>query len=144
LLPEKEPIYRYSHTLRSRYSETDRMGYVYYGNYLTYFEAARTELIRSLGMSYRELEDSGYMLPVVESSVKYKAPLLYDDLITIDACLFELPKIKLKTWYEIYTERQEAPHATGKVVLCFVDRENRRPCNAPDIFVNKFKEIDGE
>lgn len=142
MLPDKKPIYRYSHTLRSRYSETDKMGYVYYGHYLTYFEAARTEMIRSLGISYRELEENGYMLPVVESTIKYKAPLFYDDLITIDVCLFEQPGVKLKTWYEIFTKRQEKPHAIGKVILCFVDTERRRPCSAPDVFMNKLAEID--
>lgn len=141
MLPDKKPIYRYRHTLRSRYSETDKMGYVYYGHYLAYFEAARTEMIRSLGISYRKLEESGYMLPVVESIIKYKAPLLYDDLVTVDVLLFEVPGVKLVTWYEIFTERQKAPHATGKVVLCFVDAQSRRPCRAPDIFVNKFREI---
>ncbi len=141
MLPEKEPIYSYSHKLRSRYSETDKMGYVYYGHYLAYFEAARTEMIRSVGISYRELEEKGFMLPVTESQIKYKAPLFYDDLVTIKVHLYEIPSVKLKTWYEIYTERQEEPHAEGKVILCFVDEETRKPCTAPQTFISHIKNL---
>lgn len=142
MLPDKTPVYQYSHTLRSRYSETDKMGYVYYGHYLAYFEAARTEMIRSAGISYRELEENGFMLPVVESHTNYKAPLFYDDLVTIKVSLFELPAIKLKTWYEIYTDRQKSPHAVGKVVLCFVDAETRKPRKAPVGFVERLEKPD--
>lgn len=115
------------------------MGYVYYGNYPAYFEAARTEMIRSAGISYRKLEENGYMLPVVESQIKYKAPLFYDDLITIDVSLFQIPKVKLVTWYKIYTHRQENVHAVGKVILCFVDKETRKPCRAPAEFIESIK-----
>src|SRR5699024_2968064 len=120
---------------------TDKMGYVYYGHYLAYFEAARTEMIRSLGISYRELEEQGYMLPVIESQVKYLSPLFYDDLVTVEVSIFDRPGVKLKTWYEIYTKHQKKPHATGKVVLCFVNAESRRPCPAPDVFVEKFTKL---
>lgn len=116
------------------------MGYVYYGHYLAYFEAARTEMIRSLGISYRELEEQGFMLPVVESHIKYKAPLLYDDLVTIEAVVVEPPQVKLQTRYKIFTERQEKPHAVGQVDLCFVDRETRKPCKAPKIFLDRLME----
>lgn len=115
------------------------MGYVYYGHYLAYFEAARTEMIRSAGVSYKELEDKGFMLPVVESQIKYRAPLFYDDLITVKASIYDIPSVKLKTWYEIYTDRQKEPHAVGKVILCFVDEESRKPCKAPEIFTDCLK-----
>ncbi len=98
-------------------------------------------MIRSIGISYRDLEESGFMLPVVESQVKYKAPLFYDDLISIDVYLFDMPSIKLETWYEIYTERRQKPHAVGKVVLCFVDDVNRRPCEAPEEFVERLAKV---
>ena len=73
--PDASPIHSFEYRLRSRYSETDKMGYVYYGRYLEYFEEARTEMIRSLGMSYDAMEDEGIMLPVVHSEIDYKQPL---------------------------------------------------------------------
>ena len=67
--------------VRVRYAETDQMGYVYYGNYATYFEVARVELLRSIGFSYKKLEEEGVMLPVFEFSIKYFKPAFYDDLL---------------------------------------------------------------
>lgn len=72
-----------THTLRVRYSETDKMGVVYNGNYLTWFEISRTELCRNFGTTYREWEDRGFMLPVVEAHCRYKRPAQYDDLISL-------------------------------------------------------------
>jgi len=136
VVPEKSPIYTYSHKMRSRYSETDKMGYVYYGRYLEYFEVGRTEMIRSIGYPYRKLEEQGVMLPVVESHVKYKAPLFYDDQIEINIHVFDIPMVKLETYYEMFTARSDQLHAVGKVVLCFMNEENRKPCRAPKPFIN--------
>ena len=69
--------------IRVRYAETDRMGYVYYGNYATYFEVARVESLRNLGFSYRSLEDEGILLPVLDFSIRYRRPAYYDDELTI-------------------------------------------------------------
>lgn len=113
------------------------MGYIYYGRYLEYFEVARTEMIRSLGLPYSRLEEEGVMLPVVETSIKYNSPIFYDELMEVTVALFDLPIVKLETYYKINTHRQEAPHATGKVTLCFMGRENRKPCRAPQHFVEK-------
>jgi acyl-CoA thioester hydrolase len=137
LFPKNPPILHYKHALRSRYSETDQMGYVYYGRYLEYFEVARTEMIRSLGLSYRELEQKGIMLPVVESHIKYKAPLFYDDQIKIHVYLFEKPVVRMETYYKMFTPRLETLHAAGKVSLCFVNERSRKPCRAPKIFLNQ-------
>lgn len=136
MIPDKAPIYTFSHTMRSRYSETDQMGYVYYGRYLEYFEVARTEMIRSIGFPYIKLEEQGVMLPVVESHVKYKAPLFYDDEIVITIQLFEVPTVKLQTYYQMFTARSQKLHAIGKVVLCFMNEETRKPCRAPKTFIN--------
>lgn len=141
MIPEKTPIHSYEHVMRSRYSETDRMGYVYYGRYLEYFEVARTEMIRSAGISYREMEEQGVMLPVVESHVKYKAPLLYDDEIVVKVNLYKMPAVKLETYYEMFTRRSDKLHALGKVVLCFMDRESRKPCRAPQTFLNELSKF---
>ena len=138
MIPDKTPILHFEHTLRSRYSETDKMGYVYYGRYLEYFEVARTEMIRSIGVPYSTLEDQGVMLPVVESQVQYKAPILYDEKIFINVLMYETPAVKLETFYKMYTQRTNKVHAQGKVILCFMNEETRKPCRAPADFLQKF------
>lgn len=139
MLPDKKPIYTYTHSLRSRYAETDRMGYVYYGRYLEYFEVARTEMIRALNMPYRELEDQGIMLPVVQTRVDYKKPIYYDELMQVSVHLYDLPSVKLETYYEISTRENSTPNAFGKVVLCFMKRNSRKPCRAPSRFIDGLK-----
>jgi len=137
VIPDKDSIYSYSHQLRSRYAETDQMGYVYYGRYLEYFEVARTEMIRSLGLPYSRLEEEGIMLPVIQTHIDYKAPVYYDELMTVKVYLFDLPAVKLETYYEIFTDRKEDPHACGKVVLCFMKEGSRKPCRAPAHFIGR-------
>jgi len=136
VLPSHSPIFTYTCSLRSRYAETDKMGYVYYGRYLEYFEVARTEMIRSLEMPYSELEEQGIMLPVIQTHIDYKAPIYYDELMRINVYLYDIPMVKLETWYEIFTERQSAPHAVGKVVLCFMEENTRKPRRAPKHFTD--------
>lgn len=106
--------------IRVRYAETDQMNVVYYGNYAQYFEVARAESIRNLGFTYRELEASGIIMPVVEMQTKFLRPAHYDDLLTIKTILRELP-----TDHKIYFEHEvfdaEKKLLTlGKVVLYFV------------------------
>ncbi len=139
MFPDKDPIYTYTYELRSRYGETDKMGYVYYGRYLEYFEVARTEMIRSLGMPYTALEEQGVMLPVVQTHIEYKAPIYYDELMYVKVYLFDIPTVKLETYYDIFTRRQESPHARGWVTLCFMEEHDRRPCRAPQNFLEGLK-----
>lgn len=127
--------------MRSRYAETDKMGYVYYGRYLEYFEVARTEMIRTVGMPYSELEEKGIMLPVVDAHIEYKAPIFYDELMHIEVHLFSVPTVKLETYYQIRTEREDEAHAVGKVTLCFMKEHNRRPCRAPASFINGLNKV---
>lgn len=141
MFPEKKPVYTYTHSMRSRYGETDKMGYVYYGRYLEYFEVARTEMIRSLGMPYSALEEQGIMLPVVHTSIDYKAPIFYDELMRVKVFLFNQPAVKLETYYKVFTERQEQPHVLGKVTLCFMKEENRKPCRAPEFFLENLSTL---
>lgn len=136
--PESTPVVHYTHSLRSRYGETDKMGYVYYGRYLEYFEVARTEMIRTLGIPYARLEEDGIMLPVMYAEIAYKAPIFYDELMEIDVMVFKKPMVRLETFYKIRTYRQPEPHATGKVDLCFTSSEKRKPCKAPDYFLELF------
>jgi len=118
-------------TLRVRYAETDRMGYAYYGNYATYFEVARVEAMRALGISYRQLEDDGVLLPVAEFHVKYKKPAYYDDEITIKVTISELPKIRFKFDYETRNSNGELLN-TAFTELVFVNKETGRPMLIPD------------
>ena len=127
--------------MRSRYGETDRMGYVYYGRYLEYFEAARTELIRSCGFTYREMEEAGVMLPVIHSEIEYKTPVLYDEQMHIKVMIFERPQVRLQTFYEVRTQSSDSVHAFGEVTLVFMDSESRRPRKAPDEFLNGIEQL---
>lgn len=124
--------------IRIRYSETDRMGYTYYGNYAQYYEIGRTELIRKFGITYKSLEDSGIMLPVLYLNIKYIKPSFYDDLLTIKTTLKELPGIRIKFYYEIYNEQNELIN-TGDATLVFVDDKTRKPRKPPEDFIETIK-----
>ncbi len=137
--PDKKPLVDYTHRLRSRYSETDKMGYVYYGRYLEYFEVARTEMIRHLGIPYSELENSGIMLPVIHTEIEYKKPVFYDVEMNVRVMVFDEPVIRLRTYYELTTENSNDLHVKGEVTLCFTNMETRRPCKVPSFFLDKIK-----
>ena len=124
--------------IRVRYGETDRMGYMYYGHYPEYFEVSRTEMIRSLGLSYKEIEDQGIIMPVKSLQVNYKLPAIYDEVLTVKSILKILPEVKLDIDYEIYNEKKQLV-STGNTVLAFVDIKTRRPRRAPDYFINAVK-----
>jgi acyl-CoA thioester hydrolase len=134
--PASKPLFTFQYNLRSRYSETDKMGYVYYGHFLQYFEVARTEMVRSFGVSYAEMEEKGFMLPVVSAELEYKAPVLYDEEIRIDLELFDVPGIRLNTYYKVYSVKTGQLKTRGKVVLVFMDATTRRPVRAPESFIN--------
>lgn len=117
--------------LRVRYAETDQMGFVYYGNYATYFEVARVEALAQCGMRYSDLEAQGTLMPVLENYSKYIRPAKYDDLLTIRVSLKELPKIKIRFDYQIFNTKKELLHI-GHTVLCFLDARTQRPQKAPE------------
>jgi acyl-CoA thioester hydrolase len=120
--------------IRVRYGETDRMGYVYYGNYAEYFEVGRVEALRSLGWNYREMEDSGILLPVYSFSIRYFKPAFYDDLLTVKTMITEKPGTRLQFKYEITNDKGEKLNE-GETTLVFISAETKRPCMAPDGFV---------
>ena len=124
--------------LRVRYGETDRMGYAYYGNYAEYFEVARVETLRELGMNYKDLEDSGIILPVYTFNVKYMKPAFYDDLLTIKCFIKEMPKTRLTFHYETYNEKGEHLNI-GETTLVFIDRSSNKPTTAPNGFISLIK-----
>jgi acyl-CoA thioester hydrolase len=126
-----------NHSVRVRYAETDQMGIVYYGNYAQYFEVGRVELLRECGMSYREMENSGVMLPVVHLEVNYKKSALYDELLTIETEVVEKPTVKIIFNHKIYNEKRELL-VIGKVILVFMDIETRKIQKAPSEILEAF------
>ena len=124
--------------IRVRYAETDQMGYVYYGNYAAYYEVARTEMLRQTGFSYKELEEMGVMMPVLEMNIKYIQPAKYDELLTIKVIIREKPAVRIKFEYEVYNEAGTLLN-TGTTQLVFVDMAKNRPCKAPDVFMKQME-----
>lgn len=123
--------------IRVRYAETDRMGYVYYGNYATYFEVARVEAIRSLGFSYKSIEDAGFMLPVAEFSIRYKRPAFYDEELIIRSTLPEMPGSRMRFEHEVLNMKGETI-TTATVTLVFVNASTGKPCAAPPEIIAAF------
>lgn len=124
--------------IRIRYSETDQMGYCYYGNYAAFFEIGRVETLRSLGVSYKELESKGIMLPVLTYEVKFIKPAFYDDLITIKTMIKKIPGARIDFDYEIYNENNvllTSAHTT----LVFIQSSTMKPCPAPAEIIEKLK-----
>lgn len=112
--------------VRVRYAETDKMGYVYYGNYATYFEIARVETLRSMGISYKEMEDAGIIMPVLELKTKYIKPAFYDDELTVKISIKEKPSVRIKFDYEIYNSKEELLNI-AETTLVFVSIETGKP-----------------
>lgn len=130
-------MFEHSFETRVRYAETDRMDVVYYGNYAQYFEIGRVEAIRSLGISYKELEDAGVILPVVELQIKYLRPAKYDDLITIKTAIKTLPTDhRIVFDQEVYNEQGKLL-TVGHVKLYFMDSSFKKKVSMPEIMHEK-------
>jgi len=126
--------------IRVRYAETDQMGYMYYGNYAAFYEVARTEMLRSLGLTYSSMEKDGIMLPVAELKTRYLKPALYDENITVRVTIFKKPAIRIIFNYELYNEKCELIN-TGETTLVFFDMIRNKPCMPPKLFLEKMKEF---
>ncbi|MFC4722148.1 acyl-CoA thioesterase [Geojedonia litorea] len=124
--------------LRIRYGETDQMGVVYHGNYAQYFEIGRTEWLRSLGATYKQMENDGIMLPVISLSVNYKKSVRYDDLIKVKTSLKKLPTASIEFDYIILNEAGEIV-TTGNTVLAFIDINRNRPTRCPKYILDKLQ-----
>lgn len=124
--------------IRVRYAETDQMGYVYYGNYATYFEVARVEALRQVGLTYKMFEDSGTMMPVVHLNCKYKKPAKYDDLLTIKTTIREMPSTRIFFYYEVYNEANVLLHE-GETTLVCIDMKSGRPVLCPEILASQLR-----
>ncbi len=127
--------------VRVRFSETDAMGVVYHANYFPWFEIARTQLLAEIGLPYRELQNSGYLLPVLEAQVAYRSSAHYDDEVEIHAMMKEFPRARIRIDYEV--RRGNVLLTTGHTVHAFMNREGAaiRP---PSFFLETLARAFGE
>ncbi|MCW3787720.1 acyl-CoA thioesterase [Plebeiibacterium sediminum] len=128
--------------LRPRYDEVDQMGYVYHANHVSYCHQARTELLRKFNINDFELEEKGYMLPVISFNIQYKVPARYDELLTIKTTIKELPKVRFQFYFEIRNQEGKLVSKANSEVV-FVNRKTRVPMQVPD-FVFKVLEKEFE
>lgn len=131
-------MYQHSTEIRVRYAETDQMGFVYYGNYATYYEVARVEALRALGISYKILEQNGIIMPVLENWSKYIRPAKYDDLLTIKLILKKIPEKRITFEYEVFNEEKKLINL-GSTILAFLEKESGRPIMVPDVILDVLK-----
>jgi acyl-CoA thioester hydrolase len=124
---------------RVRYGETDQMGYLYYGNYAQYYEIGRVEMLRSLGLTYKEMEEEqGVMMPVLSLQMRYVRPAFYDELLTIRTTLRRLPDQFITFHVEIFNEKNKLING-GSVRLCFVDKKSNKSIFTPDNLIDKLR-----
>ena len=116
--------------IRVRYSETDQMGVVYHGNYAQFFEIGRTEWLRNVGVTYKKMETSGIMLPVISLQCNFIKSALYDDILTIDTIIRKTPMVKIEFDYEIKNQHNDLI-CTGNSVLAFINMKTMKPTRCP-------------
>ena len=122
--------------IRVRYGETDQLGYVYYGNFAQFFEVGRVEWLRALGVSYKSLEESGIMLPVIQLNINYMKPAKYDDLLTITTIMTKKPLVKIEFDFEVHNENNDLL-TTGFTSLVFMDMKKNKPIKAPEYLLDQ-------
>ncbi len=134
-------MYTHKTQIRVHYALTDQMGVVYHGHYAQFYEIGRTDSLRSLGFTYKSIEASGIILPVIDIHSKFLRPARYDDLITVVTTLRELPAHhKIVFHSEIYNEKNELLNV-GDVTLYFMEAKTMKRCNMPDDLKEKLKEF---
>ena len=131
-------MYQFETNIRVRYAETDQMGFVYYGNYATYYEVTRVEALRALGISYKILEENGILMPVLENWSKYIRPAKYDDLLTIKLFLKEMPATRITFEYEVFNEEKKLLNL-GSTTLVFLDKNSGKPMPIPGVVQDVLK-----
>ena len=124
--------------IRVRYGETDQMGVVHHGNYALYLEMGRTEWLRKKGISYKQMEDDGIMLPVISMDLKFKKSALYDEVIKVKTTLPKIPSVKIEFNYEIFNDSGDVL-VTANTVLAFIDMKTKRPIKCPDYILKKLQ-----
>ncbi len=131
-------MFEFETSIRVRYADTDQMGYMYYGNYAAFFEVARTEMLRSLGLTYRSMEQDGIMMPVLELKSKYIKPAIYDEVIKIKVIINQKPSVRIVFNYEMFNEENQLIHL-GETTLVFVNMQKNKPCLPPKNFIEKIE-----
>jgi acyl-CoA thioester hydrolase len=121
-------------TIRVRYAETDRMGLLHHANYLVYFEQGRTELLRSSGLAYKDIEDQGFFLVLAKVEVRYRQPARYDDVLMLRTSLERMTRVRIDHRYEVF--RDQILLAEGSSTLACVDREGRLQA-LPEVLLKK-------
>ena len=124
--------------VKVRYAETDQMGVVHHGNYAQYFEIARLEWLKAIGVSYKKMEETGVMLPVYELRTKFLKPAVFEDELKIEVKLKELPSVKITFEYVIYNQNKELL-TTGSTTLVFMDAISKKPIRCPKYILDKLK-----
>jgi len=127
-------MYTFETQIRVRYAETDQMGFVYYGNYGAYYEVARVEALRALGITYKDLEKQGIMMPVLENYSKYIRPAKYDDLLLIRVSVKDLPDTRIRFEYEVYNEDEKLINL-GNTTLVFISTGSNKTIPIPDFLM---------
>ena|SRR5210317_275434 len=127
-------------SFRVRYGETDQMSYVYHGNYPEYLEMGRIEWLRKLGISYKKMEESGIMLPVIRLNINYKNPAKYDDLLTLETTLKKIPSVRIDFHYEIRNSNSQLI-TIAETTLAFVNMETNKPMRAPKYLLEKIEAL---
>ncbi|MDX9881629.1 MAG: thioesterase family protein [Prolixibacteraceae bacterium] len=123
---------------RVMYPDTDQMGTVHHSNYVKYYETARWELFRSIGISYRSVEDAGYMLPVTRMNFRFMKTTRYDTLLTVKTTLKAIKGVRIWFVYKLYNEQNELINE-AETELAFVSRNNWKPCAAPGFVMDAIK-----
>lgn len=132
-------MYSYDFKKRVRYGETDQMGYLYYGNYAQYYEIGRVEMLRSLGLTYKEMEqEHGIWMPVVSLDMRFVRPGFYDELLTIRTTLRKLPEKFITFHMEIINEKNKLVNG-GSVKLCFLEAKSGQTISAPEFLLAKLR-----
>ena len=116
------------------------MSFAYHGNYVQYLEMGRIELLREIGIPYKEVEASGIILPVIDLNIKYLKSANYDDLITLETTLVKLPTVKIEFTYKLFNEKKELI-TTASTTLAFLKTESKRPTRVPKDFLDKILKI---
>jgi acyl-CoA thioester hydrolase len=131
-------MYSFETKIRVRYGETDAMGIVYYGTYPLYYETGRTEMMRHLGFTYRKMEETGIIMPVISMSCRYLKPARYDDLLLVRTLVKKMPETRIVFNYEIINEKLQMVNE-GETTLVFVDRDKGRPLKIPPFLKDVLK-----
>jgi len=127
---------KFTTVVRVRYADTDKMQFVYNGKYFEYFEVGRTELLRSIGLPYKEIEDKGYQLPLLEAKIIYRNAARYDDLLEIESLVSDLPKPKIHIYYKIKRQSTSEIIAEGYTVHIFMKADTKKAVRPPQFYID--------